>query len=160
MDRSLDVGYVTETLPDLGRAIENERLRPIGVVVGFLILTVGALLSIAPSTGQTAFWANAVAAALVFVSVPLFCVGLAAPEPHKSSRFHFGVDLTRKQREAVAVGSLCITLSPVVMALGMPLGLSTLVLAAAATTAFLGASLVLTGFIAWTSAAIADPNSV
>jgi archaellum biogenesis protein FlaJ (TadC family) len=160
MDRSLDVEHVAETLPDLGRAIENERLRPIGVVGGFLILTVGALLSIAPSAGATAFWANAVAATLVFVSVPLFCVGLAAPEPPTPSRFHFGVDLSRKQREAVAIGALCITLSPVIMAVGMPLGLSTLLLAAAATMAFIGAALVLTGFIAWTSEAIANPNSV
>jgi hypothetical protein len=160
MDRSLDVEHVAETLPELGRAIENERLRPIGVVGGFLILTVGALLSITPMTGVTAFWANAVAATLVFVSVPLFCVGLAAPEPAKPSRFHFGVDLSRKQREAVAIGSLCITMSPVIMAVGMPLGLSTLVLAAAATTAFIGAALVLTGFISWTSQAIANPDSV
>jgi len=159
MDRSLDVAHVAEALPDLGRAIENSRLRPIGVVGGFCILTVGALLSIAPTTGPTAFWANAVAATLVFVSVPLFCVGLAAPEPPKSSRFHIGVDLTRKQREAVAIGSLCITLSPVIMAVGTALGLSLAVLAAAATTAFIGASLVLTGFIAWTSEAIANPSA-
>lgn len=159
MDRSLDVEHVAETLPDLGRAIEHSRLRPIGVVGGFLILTVGALLSIAPTTGRTAFWANAVAATLVFVSVPLFCIGLAAPEPPKPSRFHIGVDLTRKQRQAVALGSLCITLSPIIMAIGMPLGLSVLVLAAAATTAFVGASLVLTGFIAWTSATIANPSA-
>lgn len=160
MDRSLDVEHVAETLPDLGRAIENDRLRPVGVVGGFLILTVGALLSIAPTTGETAFWSNAVAAVLVFVSVPLFCVGLAAPEPPESSRFNIGVDLTRKQRQAVALGSLSITMSPIIMAIGMPLGLSTVVLAAAATTAFIGAALVLTGFIAWTSAAIANPNSV
>lgn len=159
MDRSLDVEHVAETLPDLGRAIEHTQLRPLGVVGGFLILTVGALLSIAPTTGQTAFWANAVAATLVFVSVPLFCVGLAAPEPPAGSRFHIGVDLTRKQRQAVAAGSLCITLSPVIMAVGMPLGLSMVVLATAATTAFIGASLVLTGFIAWTSETLANPNS-
>jgi len=157
MDRSLDVEHVAETLPDLGRAIEDERLRPIGVVFGFAILTVGAVLSFVPVTGQWAFWSNAVAATLVFVSVPLFCLGLAAPDPSTGSRFHFGVDLTRKQRQAVAAGSLCIILSPVIMALGMPLGLSTSVLAMAATTAFVGASLILTGFIAWTSEAIANP---
>jgi len=157
MDRSLDVAHVAETLPDLGRAIEDDRLRPIGVVFGFAILTVGAALSFAPVAGPWAFWSNAVAATLVFVSVPLFCLGLAAPDPPADSRFHLGVDLTRKQRQAVAVGSLCITLSPIIMALGMPLGLSMFVLAAAATTAFVGASLVLTGFIAWTSEAIANP---
>ena len=157
MDRSLDVGHVAETLPDLSEALADSRLRPIGVVVGFALLTVGALLSMAPTTGQWAFWSNAVAATLVFVSVPLFCVGLAAPDPPEGSRFHFGVDLTRKQRQAVAAGSLCITLSPVVMALGSPLGLSTVVLATAATLAFVGSSLVLTGFIAWTSEALAGP---
>jgi len=157
MDRSLGVQHVAESLPDLGRVIEDERLRPTGVVFGFGILTIGALLSFAPMTGPWLFWSNAVAATLVFVSVPLFCLGLAAPEPPAGSRFHFGVDLTRQQRQAVALGALCITLSPVVMALGMPLGLSVFVLTAAATMAFIGASLVLTGFIAWTSDAIANP---
>jgi len=158
MDPPLDVGHVAETLPDLSALVEDSRLRPVGVVVGFAILTVGALLSIAPTTGQSAFWSNAVAATLVFVSVPLFCVGLAAPDPPEGARFHFGVDLSRKQRQAVAVGSLCITLSPVVMAIGAPLGLSVVVLATAATLAFVGASLVLTGFVAWTSEALASPS--
>jgi hypothetical protein len=45
------------------------------------------------------------------------------------------------------------------MALGAPLGLTTFVLALAATTAFVGAALVLTGFIAWTSEAIANPGA-
>lgn len=157
MDRPLDVAHVAETLPDLSDALEDSRLRPVGVVVGFAILTVGALLSIAPTTGQWTFWSNAVAATLVFVSVPLFCLGLAAPDPPAGSRFHIGVNLSRKQRQAVAAGSLCITLSPVVMALGSPLGLTTVVLATAATLAFVGASLVLTGFIAWTSEALAGP---
>jgi len=157
MNRPLDVAHVADTLPDLGEALEDSRLRPIGVVVGFAILAVGALLSIAPATGQWAFWSNAVAATLVFVSVPLFCVGLAAPEPPEGSRFHFGVDLSRKQRQAVAAGSLCITLSPVVMALGSPLGISTVVLALSATLAFVGASLVLTGFVAWTSESLVGP---
>ena len=159
MDRSLDVEHVSETLPSLGRAIETTKLRPVGVVGGFAILTVGALLSIAPASGRAGFWANALAATLVFVSVPLFCVGLAAPDPPAGSRFHFGVDLSRTQRQVVAIGSLCITLSPVVMALGAPLGLTTFVLALAATTAFVGAALVLTGFIAWTSEAIANPGA-
>ena len=155
MDRSLHVGQVAETLPDLSEALADSRLRPVGVVVGSALLTVGALLSIAPTAGQWAFWSNAVAATLVFVSVPLFCVGLAAPDPPEGSRFHIGVTLSRKQRQAVAAGSLCITLSPVVMALGSPLGWSTVVLALAATLAFVGASLVLTGFIAWTSETLA-----
>jgi hypothetical protein len=159
MERSLDIEHVAETLPSLGRAIENPKLRPVGVVGGFAILTIGALLSITPATGGAAFWSNAVAATLVFVSVPLFCVGLAAPDPPTGSYFHIGVDLSRKQRQAVAIGSLCITLSPVIMALGAPLGLSMVVLAMAATTAFVGAALVLTGFVAWTSQAIADPGA-
>ncbi|PSP85842.1 hypothetical protein BRC96_01270 [Halobacteriales archaeon QS_6_64_34] len=157
MDRSLDAGHVAETLPDLDEALADSRLRPVGVVLGFVLLTIGALLSLAPTTGQWAFWSNAVAATLVFVSVPLFCIGLAAPDPPEGSRFHIGVDLSRKQRQAVAAGSLCLTLSPVVMALGLPLGISTLVLAMAATLAFVGASLVLTGFVAWTSEELADP---
>ena len=157
MDRSLDAGHVAETLPDLDEALADSRLRPVGVVLGFALLTIGALLSLAPTTGQWAFWSNAVAATLVFVSVPLFCVGLAAPDPPEGSRFHIGVDLSRKQRQAVAAGSLCLTLSPVVMALGSPLGISTLVLATAATLAFVGASLVLTGFVAWTSEELASP---
>jgi len=157
MDRSLDVAHVAETLPDLSEALEDARLRPVGVVVGFAILTIGALLSIAPATGQWAFWSNAVAATLVFVSVPLFCVGLAAPDPPERSRFHIGVNLTHKQRQAVAAGSLCITLSPVVMALGLSLGLTTVVLVTTTTLAFVGASLVLTGFVAWTSEALAGP---
>ena len=155
MDRSLDAGHVAKTLPDLDEALADSRLRPVGAVVGFALLTIGALLSLAPTTGQWAFWSNAVAATLVFVSVPLFCVGLAAPDPPEGSRFHIGVDLSRKQRQAVAAGSLCITLSPVVMALGSPLGRSTVVLVMAATLAFVGASLVLTGFIAWTSETLA-----
>lgn len=159
MDSSLDIEHVAETLPSLGRAIENPKLRPVGVVVGFAILTIGALLSSVPATGTTAFWSNAVAATLVFVSVPLFCVGLAAPDPPSGSYFHLGVNLTRKQRQVVALGSLSITLSPVIMALGAPLGLSTVWLAMAATAAFIGAALVLTGFIAWTSQAIADPGA-
>lgn len=158
MDRSLDVSHLAETLPDLSRAIEDSRLRPVGLVGGFGTLTVGALLSIAPPTGQTAFWANAVAATLVFVSVPLFCVGLAAPEPPAGSRFHFGIDLTPKEREAVAIGSLCIALSPVIIAVGMPLGISVAVLVAAATSAFVGTALVLTGFIAWTSKTLVTPG--
>ena len=90
----------------------------------------------------------------MFVSVPLFCVGLAAPDPPEESHFHIGVNLTYKQRQAVAVGSLCITLSPVVMALGSLLGLTTVVLATVAILTFVGASLVLTGFVAWTSEAL------
>ncbi|WP_254271806.1 hypothetical protein [Haloarcula marina] len=159
MDRSLDVGHVAETLPSLGAALEDSRLRPFGIVVGVSLLVAGALLSLIPSTDPLAFWANAVAATLVFVGVPLFCLGLAAPDPPAQSHFHLGVNLSTKQRQAVAVGAFCITLSPVVMALGSPLGLSVLVLATAATMAFVGSALVLTGFIAWTSERLSNPQS-
>lgn len=157
MDRSLDVGHVAETLPDVGQTLENPRLRPFGVLGGTVLLALGASLSLAPTTGQWTFWSNAVAATLVFVGVPLFSLGLAAAEPPSDSRFHIGVNLSTKQRRAVAIGALCITLAPVVMALGSPLGLSLLVLATAATMAFVGSALVLTGFVAWTAETLGEP---
>lgn len=159
MDRSLDVGHVAETLPSLAQSLEDSRLRPIGLVGGISLLVVGAVLSVMPGTGQWLFWSKAVAATLVFVGVPLFCLGLAAPEPKESRFFRLGVDLTPKQRQAVAAGALCITLAPIVMAVGSPLGLTMLVLVTAATLAFVGASLVLSGFIAYTAETIAEPGS-
>lgn len=159
MDRSLDVGHVAETLPDLRQALEDPRLRPFGLVGGLSLLVVGAVLSVAPTSGTSAFWSNAVAATLVFVGVPLFCLGLAAREPASESWFHIGVDLSTKQRQAVAVGTLCITLAPIVMAVGSPLGLTVVVLATAATMTFVGSALVLTGFIAWTAETLAEPGS-
>ncbi|WP_324756959.1 hypothetical protein [Haloarcula montana] len=157
MDRPLDVGHVADTLPDLGEAIENPRLRPVGLVGGLVLLVVGAGLSVAPTTGGWALWANAVAATLVFVAVPLFCLGLAAPEPTES-RFQLGIDLTHRQRQAVAAGALCIVVAPIVMALGQPIGFTLPVLLAAAGLAFVGSALVLTGFIAWTSQVLAEPG--
>jgi len=159
MDRSLDVGHVSEELPSLGHALEDPRLRPFGLVLGFSLLAIGSGLSIAPTTGQWAFWSNAVASTLVFVSVPLFCLGLAASEPSADSLFHIGVDLSTKQRHAVAAGALCLVLAPIVMAVGSPLGLSMLVLATAATMAFVGSALMLTGFVAWTAETLAHPRS-
>ena len=159
MDSALDATHVAEKLPNLGNALEDPRLRPAGLGGGAIVLTSGAVLSIAPTSGQVAFWSNAVAATLVFVSVSLFCLGLAAVEPPASSRFHFGVDLGRKQRHAVAAGSLCILISPLVVTVGSALGLSVLVLTTGATMTFVGASLVLTGFLAWTSEAIGSPRS-
>lgn len=158
MDRFIDVGHVAEDLPDLSAALEDPRLRPFGLVGGVALVAVGALLSLAPATEGWAFWSYAVAATLVFIGVPLLCLGLAAPDPEPASLFHLGIDLTTTQRRAVALGSLCITVTPILIAVGTPLGLPTLVLAVAATTAIVGAVLVLTGFVAWTSSAIADPN--
>ncbi|MFC6975757.1 hypothetical protein ACFQL1_15565 [Halomicroarcula sp. GCM10025709] len=157
MNRPLDIGHVADTLPDLGEAIENPRLRPVGLVGGFVLLCLGAGLSVAPTAGRLALWANAVAATLVFVAVPLFCLGLAAPEP-TGSRFQFGIDLTRRQRQAVAAGALCIVVAPIVMALGQPIGFALPVVLAAAGLAFVGSALVLTGFVAWTSQVLAEPG--
>lgn len=159
MDRSLDVGHVAETLPSLGPALEDSRLRPLGLAGGMTLLAVGALLSLTPQTASFAFWANAVAATLVFVGVPLFCLGLAAPEPPGNPYFQFGVDLTPRQRQAVATGALCVTLAPIVVVAGSPFGFSLVILVTAATFAFVGASLILTGFVAWTAQTIAEPNS-
>ncbi|MFC6864656.1 hypothetical protein ACFQGE_14460 [Halomicroarcula sp. GCM10025817] len=158
MDRSLNVGHVAETLPNLGRLLDDPRLRPLGLAGGMTLLGIGALLSLVPPALPLAFWANAVAATLVFLGVPLFCVGLAAPEP-ENPYFQFGVDLSQHQRQAVATGGLAITFAPVVVIVGIPFGVSMPVLVTAATLAFVGAALVLTGFIAWTAETIAEPNS-
>jgi hypothetical protein len=158
MDRFMDVGHVAETLPDLSEALEDPRLRQFGLVGGVGLVAVGALLSLAPTSGQWLFWSSAVAATLVFIGVPLLCLGLAAPDPEPGSPFHLGIELTTTQRRAVALGSLCITVTPIVIAVGTPLGLPTLVLAIAAAMSVVGSVLVLTGFVAWTSAAIAEPS--
>lgn len=159
MDRLIDIGHVAETLPALSDALEDSRLRPVGLISGVALVALGALLSLAPATGQWAFWSYAVAATLVFIGVPVLCLGLAAPDPEPGSLLHLGVDLTPTQRRAVALGSLCITVTPILIALGTPLGLPTLVLAVAAATAVLGTVLVLTGFVSWASSAIANPSS-
>ncbi|WP_423999464.1 hypothetical protein ACOZ4I_11020 [Haloarcula salina] len=159
MDRFVDVGHVAETLPDLTAALADPRLRRFGLTGGVSLVGVGALLSLAPTTGGWAFWSNAVAATLVFIGVPLLCLGLAAPDPDPSSLFHLGIDLTETQRRAVAAGSLCVTLTPIVLAVGTPLGLPSLVLVVAATSAVFGTVLILTGFVAWTAATLAEPTS-
>ncbi|MFC7028585.1 hypothetical protein ACFQJ5_15110 [Halomicroarcula sp. GCM10025324] len=158
MDRSLNVGPVAETLPNLGRMLDDSRLRPLGLAGGMTLLGVGALLSLVPPGAPGAFWANAVAATLVFLGVPLFCLGLAAPEP-SNPYFQFGVNLSPHQRQAVATGGVAITLAPLVVIAGIPFGVSLPVIVTAAAFAFVGAALVLTGFIAWTAEVIAEPNS-
>lgn len=150
MDRSLDVGHVAETLPDLDAFLADPRLRPVGVVGGFSLLLGGALLQL--PLGNS-FWASVVSGVLVFVGVPLFCVGLAAPEPQgNADMFKLGVQLTSTQRRIVASGSLLVLLSPMVVAAFGPVfefGLG--VWLAAAVCALFGSVLILTGFVAWTS---------
>lgn len=159
MDLSLDIEPVSETLPTLAGALDDPRLRPVGFVGGLALLLVGALLSLLPATGDLAFWASAVASTLVFVGVPLFCLGLAAPEPQDESLFAFGIDLSKPQRRAVAAGALSVTLSPVVVALGSPLGIVVPTLVAAAVFSVVGAGLMLVGFVGWLSRVLADPSA-
>lgn len=155
MDRSLDVEHVAETLPDLDSLLEDARLRPFGLVGGFSLVLIGALLGIPTAN---AFWSSVVSGVLVFVGVPLFSLGLAAPEPEdESDLFNLGVDLTRDQRRLVALGSLLIVFSPItVAAFGPFFGFATAVWIAAALFAVLGAALVMTGFIAWTSRTLVE----
>lgn len=155
MDRSLDVGHVAEQLPDLDALLDDVRLRPIGLVGGFGLVLIGALLGL-PLTSS--FWGSVVSGVLVFVGVPLFSVGLAAPEPDdESDLFNLGVDLTREQRRIVASGSLLVVFSPITVAvLGPPLGFATSVWLAAAALAVIGSVLILTGFIAWTSRTLVE----
>jgi hypothetical protein len=150
MARSLDVGHVAETLPDLHTFLADPRLRPIGVVGGSSLVVVGALLQLSP---WSTFWSSVVAGVLVFVGVPLFCVGLAAPEPAEPhGLLTLGIDLTPDQRRAVANGSLLVLISPVTVAtLGPLFDFAVGVWLAAALLALVGSVLILTGFIAWTS---------
>lgn len=150
MDHSLDVGHVAEALPDLHRLLEDPRLRPIGLVGGFSLVVVGVLLQLPV---WNSFWTSVVSGVLVFVGVPLFCVGLAAPEPEaEDDPFRLGIDLTPRQRHLVAAGSLLVLVSPIAVAtLGPVLGFSLTVWFAGATFALSGSVLILTGFVAWTS---------
>jgi hypothetical protein len=159
MDQLLDVEHVAETLPSLEHALEDPRLRPAGIVGGTSLVAVGALLSVAPISDQWVFWTHAVASMLVFVGVPLFSLGLAAPESEEYPSFQIGVDLSRAQRRAVGAGAMCIVASPIILALGTPLGLLTPILVIAATTALVGTALVLTGFLAWTTQTLSEPTS-
>jgi|GEM_PF-829588 len=150
MARSLDVGHVAETLPDLNTFLADPRLRPIGLVGGSSLVVVGALLQISP---WNTFWSSVVAGVLVFVGVPLFCVGLAAPEPEKpDGLFTLGIELTPDQRRAVATGSLLVLVSPITVAtLGPLFDFAAGVWLTAALLALTGSVLILTGFLAWTS---------
>ena len=150
MPRSLDVGHVSETLPALDTVLADPRLRPIGLVGGSALIVVGVLLQIPI---WDSFWTNVLSGVLSFVGVPLFCVGLAAPEPEKpDDPFRLGVELTPAQRRVVAVGSLLVLFSPIAVATVGPLFDFALgVWLAAAVLALVGSILILTGFVAWTS---------
>lgn len=150
MARSLDVGHVAETLPDLNAYLADPRLRPIGVVGGFSLVLVGALLRLPL---WNSFWATVFSGVLVFVGVPLFCIGLAAPEPEEADDlFRLGIELSPDQRRAVAAGSLLVLCSPIVLAtLGPLFGFALGIWLTSAVLALLGSVLILTGFVAWTS---------
>lgn len=158
MDRSLDIGHVAETLPDLDALLDDPRLRPIGLVGGLSLVLVGALLQLPV---LNSFWTSVVSGVLVFVGVPLFSVGLAAPEPQsEADLFTLGIELSAPQRRIVAVGALLVLFSPmVVAALGPVLGFSQGIWIAAAVFALLGSVLILTGFIAWTSQHLGETNA-
>jgi hypothetical protein len=158
MSLSIDPGQVARDLPDLEGVLDDPRLRPMGVVGGASALAVAALLQLHP---VEPFWSAVVGGVLAFVGVPLLAVGLAAPEPDdENARFQFGVNLTTIQRRVVAAGALLVVTSPmVVAAIGPLVGFADWLWLVAAVLAFLGAVFILTGFIAWTSGAIADPST-
>ena len=150
MDRSLDVGHVAETLPDLNAHLADPRLRPIGVVGGFSLVLVGVLLQLPLWSG---FWTSVFSGVLAFVGVPLFCVGLAAPEPDaEDDPFRLGIELSPKQRRIVGLGSLLVLSSPIAVAtLGPVFHFALGVWLASAVLALFGTVLIMTGFVAWTS---------
>lgn len=157
MDIELDLEGVTEPLPSVDRLLADPRLRPFGLVGGFTIVLVGALLQLPPVGG---FWATAVSGTLVFVGVPLFCLGLAAVEPaSEGDPFRLGIELNDDQRRLVGVGAIQILVAPVILgALGELVGYVTWVVFLAGVFALLGSVLVLTGFVAWTSRTLAETS--
>lgn len=158
MNLSIEPERVTEDLPDLDAILDDPRLRPLGVVGGATALGLAVLLQVQPVND---FWSAALGGVLAFVGVPLLAVGLAAPEPEdEGARFHLGIDLTHTQRRVVVTGSLLVLASPMIVAVVGPfVGFATWVWLVAAGVAFVGAVLILTGFVAWTSGAIAEPSN-
>jgi len=158
MRLSVDPEGVAQDLPDLDGILDDPRLRPMGVLGGTGTLAVAALLQIHP--GEP-FWSAVVGGVLAFVGVPLLAVGLAAPDPDDDDAlFRLGVNLTHLQRRVVAGGALLVLSSPMLVAVVGPfVGFADWVWLVAALVAFLGAVLILTGFVAWSSRAIAEPNS-
>lgn len=156
MGLSLDPGEVAGELPTLDAVAADSRMRPVGLVGGFLLVLLGALLGIA---GGTEFWSTVVAGVVSFVGVPLFAMGLAAPEP-EGRLFRLGIDFTDTQRHVVAIGSLLVVASPILVAiLGTLTAFADWVWLVGAGLALVGAALILTGFVAWTSGAVAEPSS-
>lgn len=159
MRLSLDPEGVTGYLPDPAAVLDDSRLRPTGVVGGLAALAVAALLQVGPleplvsvSPGGT----------FALVGVGLLAVGLAAPEPaDEDAVFHIGVDLNWIQRRVVAGGAAGVVVSPMLVAvLGPAVGFADWVWLLAAVVAFLGSVLILTGFVAWSSRAIAQPSGI
>lgn len=155
MGRSLNVEHVAEVLPDLYRYLEDPVLRPIGLVGGCSLVLIGALLQLPV---WSTFWTSVVSGVLVFVGVPLFCVGLAAPEPaQEDDMFRLGFELSPEQRRIVATGAMLVLFSPIVVAaLGPPFGFSPGIWLTASLFALIGSVLIMTGFIAWTSRHIGE----
>lgn len=157
MSLSIEPGRVARNLPDLDAVLDDPRLRPIGLVGGAAALLLAAVLQLTP---LSPFWSAVVGGVLAFVGVPLVAVGLAAPEPAEGSPFRLGVNLNATQRRVVVAGSVLVLLAPIVVAtLGPFVGFADWVWILAAVVAFVGAVLVLVGFVAWTSRAIAEPSS-
>lgn len=157
MNLSIDPGRVARNLPALDAVLHDPRLRPIGLVGGAAALLLAAVLQVTP---LSSFWSAVVSGVLAFVGVPLTAVGLAAPEPAEGSLFHLGVNLNAMQRRVVVAGSVLVLLAPIIVAtLGPAVGFADWVWVLAAVVAFVGAVLVLAGFVAWTSRVIAEPSS-
>lgn len=155
MDISLDIDDSMEPLPHLDQLLADPRLRPVGLVGGFTIVLIGALLQVTPLGG---FWTSVVAGLLVFVGIPLFCLGLAAAEPERvGDPFRLGIELDPGQRRLVGLGAIMILLAPVIAGtLGPLAGFDLWVVFLTAVFALVGSVLVMTGFIAWTSRALAE----
>ncbi len=153
MDRLLDVEAVAGPLPEPDGLLSDARLRPVGLVGGFLLVAAGVAVWL---VGGAGFGTAAVAGAITFVGVPTLCLGLAAPEPDaEDAPFRIGVELSPEQRRAVAGGSLLLLLAPpVVLLLGLPTGFALPVWIVAGVLTLLGAVLVLVGFVAWSSAVL------
>jgi hypothetical protein len=150
MAHSIDLENLADALPNFDEALADPRMRPLGMVGGLSLVVVGALLQLPLFS---TFWTTVVSGVLVFVGVPLFSVGLAAPEPAgEPELLQLGIELSPAQRRIVGVGSLFVLLSPMIVAVFGPMvGFSAGVWMTAALFAMLGAVLIMTGFLAYTS---------
>jgi hypothetical protein len=159
MRLAIDPEGVARNLPDLDDLLEDPRLRPMGVLGGTGALALAALLQVFP---VEPFWRAVVGGVLAFVGAPLLAIGLAAPEPAgENAHSRLGVNMTYIQRRVVAAGALLVLTSPMLVAVVGPMtGFADWVWLGGAMVAFLGAVLILTGFVAWSSKAIAEPSSM